>query len=472
MYGASLEWLIHPPPSETHPERTTARQLLILEGHGQHIPTSFVYLSAQIAARNDFRQRFPHIVALRAQCETSHCLRGAIHWAVGLGPSLTTLSLRLPRSVTAEVQAVALRSIRGRVPYLQRLEIEMDLRGLSEGQALDLALQVVAFCDDLRSLTVLSLPVEVLETAWQVRGQAVSSLPLLRELSLSTQSRTALSRQPPVREGGFNNLHTLRIRAPLFQCADILGSTSKNLKRLDIQCDFLENAHIITGSLRTITNFCSTTISHSTFLELPSKKPHSMLPANMNALFSPRGIPSPVLLSNLTDIELTFTQGSPEGLRLCTFAPLLSAQALRRLSIRYPYALSYTADDLGDMLGSWHSIQSLYLNPRPSRGLISLSSTPSVGILSAVARCGPCLQNFCALVEGLGTCRPLPERTWAPSLQKLDLGHSLGTRQNEEVLVAAKYIRSLFHAVHIETEDCSDWVVDVAAAFGTIDDAE
>lgn len=439
--------------------------MLILEKHGRHIPTSFVDLSARVTVRSDFRRLFPHIVALKTQCESSHCLRATIHWIVGLGHSLTSLSLRLPPSATADVQTVALRAMRGRAPYLQRLEIDADLRGLTEGQALDLALQVVAFCDDLRSLTSLSLPVEVLETAWQVHSQAVSGLPLLQELELNTQTRTALSRRPPTRSGGFSSLHTLRIRGPMFQCADIVGATSRSIKRLDIRCDFLEETHAITGTLRAITNYFSASAPCVASRGRSPRGTHAIAPANLNALFSPHGIPSPVRLSDLTDVELTFTQGSLESAHLRTFAPLLSAHALRRLSIRYPYALSYSLDDLGDMLSSWHHIQSLSLNPRPSSGIGSLSTTPSIGVLSAAARCGPSLRDFHCLVEGFGSCRPLPEHTWAPSLLTLDMGHSLGTCRRFEVQEAAKYIRNLFRVVDVETEDCSDWVVDVAAAF-------
>lgn len=449
------------------------RQLLILEDHINYIPTSFVDLSARITARSDFRRLFPSIVALKGQCESAHCLRATLHWIVGFGHTLTSLSLRLPTTVAADVQTAALRTIRGKVPYLQRLNLETDLRGLTEGQALDLALQVVAFCDDLRSLTTLSLPVEVLETAWQVYGHGISGLPHLQELQLITRSRIALSRRPPTRSGGFNGLQSLRIRAPMFQCADIVGATNKNISRLDIRCDFLEHAHAITGTLRSITNFCSSaSATPNTFSSTSWRRMHPMSPATLSALFSPHGIPAPVLVSNLTDVALIFMEGTPEGGRLTIFAPLLSACNMRRLSIRYPYALSYTPDDLGDMLGSWLNIESLHLNPRPTVGLGILSSLPPLAILSVVARCGPCLRDFRALLEGLGTERPLPERTWAPSLVKLDLGYSLGTRKEEDVLETAKYIRSLFRAVDIDPEDCSEWVVDVVTAFRqTVDTA-
>lgn len=463
---AFVERLLHPSPSDAHPCRAVSRQLLILEDFERHLPISFVDLSRRVTAQSNLNHLLPHIVALDVQCESSHCLLAAVHWIVGLGPSLTSLSLRLPGGATGEVQASTLRAIRGRVPYLQHLEIEADLRGLTEGQALDLALQVVAFCDDLKGLMALSLPVEILEAAWQVHPQAVAGLPMLQELSLKTKSRTALSRRPPARAGGLNSLHTLRISAPMYQCADVVRTTSKNIKRLAIRSEFPEDAHVIAGTLRAITNFCSTTAPSNAFSGAPSSKAHAMSPANMNTLFSPRGIPTPVLLSSLTDIELTFLQGSPDGARLSTFAPLMSAHALCRLSIRHPYALSYTMDDLADMMGSWHSIQSLSLNPRPSSGVVNLSATPSLAVLSVVARCGPCLRDFHALLEGFGTSRPLPEHTWAPNLRTLDMGYSLGASRGEDMMETASYIRSLFRTVDIETEDCSDWVVKVAGVFG------
>ena len=121
-----------------------------------------------------------------------------------------------------------------------------------------------------------------------------------------------------------------------------------------------------------------------------------MAPQNMNALFFPQGLPRHVPVSNLTDVVLDFADASPATATTKILVPLLSARGLQRLSISHPYPLCYTEDDLADMLGSWHSIRALSLNPRPSRGVCHVHLLPPLSILSVAARSGALPQ-----VEGL-----------------------------------------------------------------------
>jgi hypothetical protein len=409
-------------------------------------------------------------VALHAQCESLHCLRTTAQWVIELGASLNSLQLRTNRMLSSEVLS-CLQVFRGRVPCLRALEVDIDLRTLTPGQALDLALEVVALCDSIQGLTDLSLPLDIMENAWQARPHAFSQLPMLHRLSLSSSTASSyLSSHFTLRTGGFHALHTLSVKASIERCADIVLATSRNVQRLHLRCGGLKSTYQAARALRDIAQFCSTPSIPSTFSPVLSAGTYQMSPSNLNAFFFPQGVPQHVVLSNLTGIMLEFTDANPSTATTEMLVPLLSARGLQYLHIKHPYALTYTEDDLTDMLGSWHSIRSLSLNPQPSRDLFHVNSLPPLAILAVVARCGPSLKDFSAMVEGFGAFRPVPEHTWAPGLQRLDLGYSQG-EESEDVVQVANYIHTLFPTVILSAEGCSTWVGHIASTLDTLSNA-
>lgn len=261
-------------------------------------------------------------------------------------------------------------------------------------------------------------------------------------------------------------MQTLRTRASFQHVVELVRAVSVAIKHLSIECDQLENANEATHAIRNIVN-CINSLSPvpSTPVVGCHARPSNMSSANLNALFLPRGVPRAVLVSSLTVVDITIYAVTPDIAQSFTLVSLLSAPALQRLSVRYPYALSYTTDDVADMLGNWHSIRVLSLNPRPIRGVLNHSTLPPLAVLAIVARCGPCLREFNGLLDCNATDRPQPERTWSPSLHKLDLGQSLGPSGDEPVKQVAQYIRGLFPTVKLVAEDCSRFISDLGLVY-------
>ncbi|KIP12730.1 hypothetical protein PHLGIDRAFT_133950 [Phlebiopsis gigantea 11061_1 CR5-6] len=450
-----LERLLALSPLEFQSRQSTVRQLLILEDCHQFLPGSFSDSSRHLL-RHDIRRLFPQIVALRAQAQTSPCMRATALWAVALGQSLTTLYLHASCDISADTWTAALSSIRGRFPCLQVLDIRVETQLMTPGQTLDLALHVVAFCDGLQSLTTLSVPADIVETAWQQRPHALSQLPMLQKLSLS---RTTSPHHPrhifPV--GGFSALRTLQIATPLAHSSQLVRAVGVAVPHLSLECDELQSGE---GAIQALTDIIQqlNLLSNDRVVlaESCSSRTANISSTDMNALFLPRGVPRPVLVSCLTELDINIRLASPNDALSFTLTPMSSAHSLQKLSIRYPYALSYTAEDVRDMLGSWPRMRCLSLNPRPPHGVLDLEQLPALSVLAAVAESGPCLRQFGALLDCSTRNPRQPQRTWSPSLQKLDLGHSLGFTETSPC--TAHYILSLFSLIELVTEDCSDFV--------------
>ena len=393
-------------------------------------------------------------------------MRATALWAVGLGHSLTTLYLHGSCDVSADTWIAVLSSVRGQLPSLEVLDIRPESQFTTPGQALDLALHAVAFCDSLQSLTALVIPVNIVETAWQQRPHALSQLPKLQKLSLSPSTSPHHPRHI-VRAGGFATLRSLQIAAPLAPSSELVRAIGVAVPHLSLECDELPSGQ---GASQALTDI----IQHLNILsnarmdiaENYSGRTANISSIDVDSLFLFRGVPRPVLVSCLTELDINIRVVSPSDLLSFTFRPLLSAHSLQQLSIRYPYALSYTTDDVADMLGSWHHIRCLSLNPRPPLGILDPVQLPSLSVLAVVAQSGPCLRQFSALLDCTTKDPYQPRYTWAPSLQKLDLGDSVGYIENSTHI--AHYVRSLFPSLELVTEECSDFVLSMASAFNSL----
>ncbi|KAJ3552201.1 hypothetical protein NM688_g4276 [Phlebia brevispora] len=425
------------------------------EEETQHpVSAEFCHLSIQATERRDS----PHIVALHARCESAAGLAGVQCWALANVRTLFDLSLYMGPNISQDLTSSLsfLQALIDHLPMLQILKLDAKLEHLEPGQRSALAAEVTRLCSSLHNLSVLRISLDIIDSQWRSFFAALSQLPNLKEVSfVSHQSGTTASSQDIYRisPGGLPSLHSLYISASPLVCSQVLRTLSASILKLSWVCPYVQNQALLAHTLAEVSSY-----TLSTNRRIPSAS-FALSSSATNALFSIRGIPQPVTMSSLTEVHITILDAVP-GLAIWTcLQSLFPARGMHTFSLRCPYPLSYRSEDLLDLFQAWPEIQHLSLNPRPFRGALSWD-LPPLAVLATAARSAPRLESVAALLDGRSLCL-MPSRKW-DSVQRLDLGYSVGPSSETRVEEARTYIRELFPGAVLVQEDCSLWVQSMA----------
>ncbi len=464
-----IETLLSSQTTLPHTNHARIRDLVFLEDEDRRYPRSFASLSRELNERHGLDPVLPSIVAMTATCVSTTGLQGAASWIQLHCRSLLCLRMVIGQDVSFDVVIPFLRVLTGKLLHLPSFKLEVSVAHLSRGKKLDVALAIKDLISSMHGLTHLFLPFEAIQPAWEESFNVMSTLPELGELALLSRlpvrlRHTSIESTHPTPSDGFKPLHTLKMFSPFSTCARIVRATSRSILRLELECEEIRDAAEMSCALRAITDFC-VAAPNPPRLNMPTR-PFALTESALSAMFLPVGIPNRVLISTLTEVAISIIHGSMECTSWVDFRPLFSARGMKKFMIRYPYPLSYTRDDLLDILGSWPRVQSLCLNPRPSEGLSS-APLPPLDVLTAIACSAPCLEEFCAMLDGrIFSQNAVPPRTWAPNVRFLDLGFSIGSLKMADLVEGKKYIDTLFPGVQLHVEDCSEWVEKIGAAHG------
>ncbi|PSR93725.1 hypothetical protein PHLCEN_2v4620 [Hermanssonia centrifuga] len=451
-----------------HTNHARIRELVFLEDEDRRYPRSFASLSRELNERHGLDPVLPSIVAMTATCVSTTGFQGAASWIEVHCRSLLRLHMDIGQDVSFDVVIPFLRVLTGKLLHLPSFKLEVEVAHLSRGKKLDVALAIKNLISSMHGLTRLFLPFEAIQPAWEESFNVMSTLPELGELALLSRlpvrpRHTSIESTHSTPSDGFKPLHTLKVFSPFSTCARIVRATSKSILRLELECEEIRDAAEMSCALRAITDFC--VAAHPPRLNTLIR-PCVLSQSALSAMFLPAGIPNRVLISTLTEVAINIIHGSMECTSWVDFRPLFSARGMKKFMIRYPYSLSYTRDDLLDILGSWPRVQSLCLNPRPSEGLSS-APLPPLDVLTAIACSAPCLEEFCAMLDGrIFSQNAVPPRTWAPNVRLLDLGFSVGSLMMADLVEGKKYIDTLFPGVQLHVEDCSEWTEQIGATHG------
>lgn len=451
--------------SISRPNFTRITTLRFSEDVQSPVSPIFEELCRQILARQDR----PQLVALHAHCISSIALSGIECWGRTCGNTIRKLCLTIGGSddhcflpATAALPAT-LQALTGRLPTLQILELDAELESLRLGQRIDLALEVRSLCAGAWALQTLRLKLDLVDaTPDMCRGlfDALAALPALEEVDLfsttsAVQDPTRGSQPVAPPQVRFRCLHKMHISAPPSRCVQVFGNMVASVSQLRLDFRQLEEERELQRALATI---ASATPASANDVRAPRR----LSDVSIAALFMPQAIPRPVTMSSLTDVNICIVNTFGRHLVWATLAPLFAAQDMRAFSIRHPHALSYTSTDLLDLFQAWPRIHRLSLNPRPSKGSVSYS-LPLLDILADVAQSAPCLEVFETMLQWTPHYL-VPSDTWAPHVDTLDLGHSVGPEVKGKVMATRRYIDKLFPDVKLVAEDCSHWVERVSRA--------
>ncbi|KAI0346832.1 hypothetical protein BDW22DRAFT_464375 [Trametopsis cervina] len=407
------------------------------------------------------------VVALTASCTSDSGIRSLWYMVQLLASGLTEIRL----DIGGNVPFALLRSFfvflgerirsQHRFSRVGLFHVNVKLDRLDAGERLNLCVAVLDAIKASHHLRSLALPLDLLAIAWDASFDAIFKLHTLTEIIFhpgvlhtpSPSSRSTVTSQQKLQQ-----LEKLSIAAPLSFCADIVQTLSALFSTLRLECDELRGAADMEDAILRINNACLPT--HSTpplspLLELYSPTPFSM--------FSVRGLHMPSLASSITHLNLLINKSGFEPVDLRALLPL---SGMETFTLSHPYPIFYDSQMISDLLTCWTRIRELSLNPRPSQGL-GFGVLPSLMILEDVARCGPSLHEFHALLDGYSFELPASaiRHSWQ-TLQVLDLGFSVGPTDEEHTRIVLDYLASLFPMDNLTlvTQSCNEWAVALAKA--------
>ncbi|KAH8094881.1 hypothetical protein BXZ70DRAFT_342107 [Cristinia sonorae] len=408
-------------PSQPDPGGlATVGHLEMVEGQSptQHYDGSFAERLESARKRQEIQAFLWRITSMTVACESSGGLRGAVACIRACG-RLRTLRFDFPVEARPQDIQSALQLLQFGVPQtLEDLEIRMASYNTETVDVL--ASTWGDICSRAGSLTTLTVPLDILETAW-TRRYPLARLRGLRSLVITHRLSSRLFSHPAHDTMVLPGLHSLYIAGRPMECASVLRGLNF-LKTATLSCNLPTN---LGTALRSIVQTCP----------------------------------------QLCSVSLEFGGTSDQRYEV-DWTPLLQLRQIEEFLITYPYTLPFTDHDLRDMLTHWPGLRRLSLNPSPAH----LTPMPmlSISSLITVAQSGPRLLHLEAYMD----CRAPFNiqandaiQSWENDLT-LQLGSSAGDVQDIPMFVAS--ILRLFPNIRLVNERCSAWAMQVGRKVGRV----